>query len=498
MEQPDALDELKLLVQSRHPLITVETVEEPRALELVKRLCNDIDCALFIWSATEGVRRVRPYDSSTAEGTTTARGALGYVLNSIYPGLFVFMDLLPQLQNALEQRALREAVERAANLKQTIVLIEQKVELQPALERLAVPFELRFPEEAEIRKIVTETAKEAAQTIQLEIDLKKGEFAAYIRNLRGLTTGEIRRAVWRSVLDDNRLDGGDVARVLKVKQEMIREVGVLEYIQPDVGLDDVGGLEHLKHWLNQRQNALSKEAAEFGLTPPRGMLLLGVQGAGKSMAAKAVAAAWNLPLLKLDPGQLYDKYVGQTEKQLRRALRTAESIAPVVLWIDEIEKAFASAAAQSSDGGLSQRMFGSLLGWMQDHKFPIFVVATANDISALPPELMRKGRFDEIFFVDLPGPAARRQILETHLKRRKREAVNFDMPKLVDCSDGFSGAEIEQAIMSAMYGAFAQGLELDTGLLVEEFKRTRPLSVTMAERIATLRAWAADRCVNAG
>lgn len=498
MKPADPLEELKLLVRSRHPLITVETVEEPRAIELVKRLCNDLDCAHFQWTSTEGMRRLRPFDSHSAEGTVTARGALGYTLNSIYPGLFVFLDLLPQLQNAADQRALREVVERAATLKQTIVLIEQKVELQPALERLAVPFDLAFPDETEIRKLVTETAKEAAQQVQLEIDLKKGDLAAFIRNLRGLTSGEIRRAVWRAILDDNRLDSGDVAGVLKIKQEMIREVGVLEYIQPDVTLEDIGGLDHLKAWLNKRKQALTKEAAEFGLSPPRGALLLGVQGAGKSMAAKAVAAGWNLPLLKLDPGQLYDKYVGQTEKQLRRALRTAESIAPVVLWIDEIEKAFASAAAQSSDGGLSQRMFGSLLGWMQDHKFPIFVVATANDISALPPELMRKGRFDEIFFVDLPGPVARKQIFETHLARRKRKPADFDLPRLVDQSDGFSGAEIEQAILSAMYGAFADGLELDTNLLVEELKRTRPLSVTMAERIASLRAWAAERCVNAG
>ncbi|MBX3474486.1 MAG: AAA family ATPase [Planctomycetes bacterium] len=498
MDRPDPLDELKLLVRSRHPLITIETVEEQRALELIKRLCNDLDCALFLWTSTEGMRRLRPFDSQPAEATVNPRGALGYVLNSLYPGLFVFLDLLPQLAHAQDHRALREVVDRAANLRQTIVLIEQKAELQPALERVSVPFDLAFPDEAEIRQLVTDTAKEAAQTVNLSVEFKKGELAAFLRNLRGLTAGEIKRAVWRAILDDNRLDTGDVAGVLKIKQEMIREVGVLEYIQPEVTLDDIGGLDHLKSWLNKRKSALSKEAADFGLAPPRGALLLGVQGAGKSMAAKAVAAAWNLPLLKLDPGQLYDKYVGQTEKQLRRALRTAESIAPVVLWIDEIEKAFASAAAQSTDGGLSQRMFGSLLGWMQDHKFPIFVVATANDISALPPELMRKGRFDEIFFVDLPGPVARKQIFETHLARRKRKPADFDLARLVDASEGFSGAEIEQAILSAMYGAFADGLELDTNLLVEEIKRTRPLSVTMAERIAALRAWAAERCVNAG
>ncbi len=498
MQQPDPMVDLKLLVQSRHPLITIETVEESRALELVKRLCNDIDVAQFLWRATEGIRRVRPFDSRTAEGTFAAREALAYVINSIYPGVYVFLDLLPHLGNALDQRALREIVDRAAGLKQTLVLIEQKVELQPALERVAVPFELSFPNEDEIRAIVIETAKEARQNVQMEIDIKRGELADFIRNLRGLTEGEVRRAVWRAILDDGRLDAKDITSVLKVKQEMIRELGVLEYIQPDASLADIGGLDNLKSWLRKRNAALSDKAKDFGLTPPRGILLLGVQGAGKSMAAKAVAAGWNLPLLKLEPGQLYDKYVGQTEKQLRRALRTAEALAPVVLWIDEIEKAFASAAAQSTDGGLSQRMFGSLLGWMQDHKFPIFVVATANDIAALPPELMRKGRFDEIFFVDLPNAAARLRIFEVHLTRRKRDPAGFDLQKLAASSQGFSGAEIEQAILAAMYTAFHNDCELDTATLLAELAQTRPLSTTMAEKIDALRSWAATRCVNAG
>jgi SpoVK/Ycf46/Vps4 family AAA+-type ATPase len=225
--------------------------------------------------------------------------------------------------------------------------------------------------------------------------------------------------------------------------------------------------------------------------------LLGVQGCGKSAACKSVAVGWQLPLLKLDPGQLYDKYVGESERNLRKAIKQAESMAPVVLWIDEIEKAFASAAAESTDGGLSKRMFGTLLNWLQDHKSLIFCVATANDISALPPELVRKGRFDEVFFVDLPAHDTREKIFAIHLRSRKRDPAKFDLAALADAAEGFSGAEIEQSIVGALYAAFAQDRDLTQDDILRELRETRPLSVTMAERVATLRAWASNRCVPA-
>jgi SpoVK/Ycf46/Vps4 family AAA+-type ATPase len=253
----------------------------------------------------------------------------------------------------------------------------------------------------------------------------------------------------------------------------------------------------LKTWLEQRKCCSGDEAIRFGLTPPRGVLMLGVQGAGKSLSAKAVATAWQRPLLRLDAGALYDRYIGESERRLRDALHQAETMSPIILWIDEIEKGFASAASQSSDGGLSKRMFGTLLTWMQERAAPVFLIATANDIEALPPELLRKGRFDEIFFVDLPSLEARHAIVSIHLKKRKRDPKKFDVAGLAEASDGFSGAEIEQAIISALHDAFAAGRELQNDDILATLRSSPPLSVTMRERIDALRAWADGRCVPA-
>jgi SpoVK/Ycf46/Vps4 family AAA+-type ATPase len=272
---------------------------------------------------------------------------------------------------------------------------------------------------------------------------------------------------------------------------------VLEYFPHEHQMGDIAGLNELKEWLRKRQAAFEdpRRAKEYGLTPPKGLLLIGVQGCGKSLCAKAVASEWKLPLIRLDPSNLYNRYVGESEKNLRRAIRLAEAMAPVVLWIDEIEK---SLSQEDADGGPAQRIFGTFLAWLQDKKENVFVIATANDISKLPPELLRKGRFDEIFFVDLPDGDARRRILEIHLRRRKRDPSKFDLVRLVELTQGFSGAEIEQAVVSALYTAFSREEELDTEAIAEEIQLTKPLSVTMAERIEGLRAWASDRAVFAG
>ncbi|HRJ78382.1 MAG TPA: AAA family ATPase [Planctomycetota bacterium] len=497
MNPADPADELALLIRSRHPLITIETVEEARARELIRRVADRLDLPLYEWSVTSGLRNRLAQPQDALPNTEAADRAIGHLRFTEFQGVYVFNDLLPHLTSPLDKRLLREVVEAASAKRQCIILIEQNVNLEPALTRLAAPFTLALPDEAQIKQLILDVCRKANKEFRLKVDIKPSEYDTLVRNLRGLTEDEIRRSVWRAVIHDERLDGTDVPAALRTKQDMLKSTGTLEYIVPEASLADVGGLDRLKGWLKQRENALSAAAREFGVPPPRGILLLGVQGAGKSLAAKATAASWGLPLLRLDPGALYDKYVGQTEKHLRQALATAEALAPVVLWIDEIEKAFASAAAQSNDGGLSQRMFGTLLTWLQDQKHPIFVVATANDISALPPELMRKGRFDEIFFVDLPRPRAREAIFKVHLERRKRNASQFDLPSLAKASEGFSGAEIEQAVVSGLYTAFAAGKELDTAILLQEIAQTRPLSVTMAERIATLRQWAAERCVSA-
>ena len=285
--------------------------------------------------------------------------------------------------------------------------------------------------------------------------------------------------------------------IVERKRTLLGTTGCLESIAADFSVDDIGGLSNLKGWLRQRRDGFTREAQKFGIEPPRGVLMLGVPGCGKSLCAKVVASDWKMSLLRLDPGVLYQKYIGESESQLRQALKQAEAMAPIVLWVDEIEKAFASASSSSADGGLSKRMFGTLLSWMQDHRHPIFIVATANDISALPPELMRKGRFDEVFFVDLPNETARQNIFEIHLKRRKRDPTQFDVQLMADAAKDFSGSEIEQAVVSAMFRAYAKKEELADKHILAELKQTSPLSGLMSERIENLRAWADGRCVRA-
>jgi len=291
------------------------------------------------------------------------------------------------------------------------------------------------------------------------------------------------------------LTGSDCDRIIELKKQVIEREGYLEFWPRTEGFAGVGGLQGLKAWLERRRRAFTEQARNFGLDPPKGLLLLGVQGCGKSLCAKAIAKEWELPLLKLEPGRLYEKFIGESEKRLERALDLAAQLAPVVLWIDEMEKGFAAVGQSESDAGLSKRIFGRLLAWLQDRPAPVFVVGTCNDILGLPPELMRKGRFDEVFFVDLPGSAERSSIFAIHLQKRRRDPAAFDLPRMAKASEGFSGAEIEQAIVSALYAAFAGGSDVTTDLIVRELECTRPLSVVRAEEIASLRAWASSRTV---
>jgi SpoVK/Ycf46/Vps4 family AAA+-type ATPase len=338
--------------------------------------------------------------------------------------------------------------------------------------------------------------KEVSAERPVAVQVSRRDLDVIVRNLRGLTRRQARQIISECVRDDDRFDAADVNHVLAAKRRLVGD-GLLEYVEAPVDMAEVGGLRNLKAWLDRRRGWQDEKAAAFGLQPARGILLLGVQGAGKSLAAKAVATAWRWPLMRLDAGSLYDRYIGESERRLREALQQVERMAPVVLWLDEVEKGFASAASMSSDGGLSKRMFGTLLTWMQERACPVFLVATANDIEALPPELLRKGRFDEIFFVDLPDLAGRTHILSIHLAKRKRDPARFDLAALAEASAGFSGAELEQAIVSALHEAYAAGTELATAHVLAAIRASPPLSVTMAERIDGLRAWARGRCVPA-
>jgi SpoVK/Ycf46/Vps4 family AAA+-type ATPase len=308
-----------------------------------------------------------------------------------------------------------------------------------------------------------------------------------VQSLRGLSCEQAERVVAGAIYHDYCLSGNDVARIVEAKRTLLGTAGCLEAIAVDFSIDDVAGMRSLKTWLKQRRGGFTRQAREFGLEPPRGVLMLGVPGCGKSLCAKAVAAEWKMPLLRLDPGVLYQKFIGENESQLRRALAQAQAMAPVVLWIDEIEKAFASASESSADGGLSKRMFGTLLSWMQDHRHPIFIIATANDVSSLPPELMRKGRFDEVFFIDLPSLDVREEVLRTHLKRRNRDPEQFDTKALATAAEGFSGSELEQVVISGLFEAFTEQQPLNSRHLADAIGKTRPLSLLAAETVERLR-----------
>lgn len=492
-------ERLERLLNASHACIAIATPEESHALELVQAATLGSKRGLYVWSVTKGIYPSIFADSKPLPNTENAAAALYYFAHTLQePIVAVMLDVACHLSDDRTLRALRETIAAFRERGSSLILIDHDDKLPPIVAAEATRTELSLPSAAELEKIIRTTLRRLGRENKvIEAKLSKRDLQTILRNLSGLTRRQAEQIIIDIVSEDRKLDADDINAILAHKRQRLHYDGVLEYVEAPVDLKEIGGLKSLKGWLEHRRNSLSDEAVEFGLQPPRGVLLLGVQGAGKSMSAKAVATAWQRPLLRLDPGALYDRYIGESERRLRDALRQAEMMAPIVLWIDEIEKGFASAASRSVDGGLSQRMFGSLLTWMQAHTAPVFLIATANDIDALPPELLRKGRFDEIFFVDLPGEDVRREIFAIHLKRRDRDPKKFDLNALAAASEGFSGAEIEQAVIAAMHEAFAQGEELDTQRIVRVIERSPPLSVTMAERIAALRRWAQGRCVPA-
>ncbi len=489
---------LSLLIRAGNPIISVTSADEQRVAAIVSDLADELGRPLYDWSITGGMQRTERGTTATVVNAGKVPPALSYVIESDEKSLYLFRDLGAHCGDPYIQRMVRD-LHAACDRHQSTLIATGVDPLPPAVRRFSVPWDLPWPTVEELTDCVKATFRDIKYDSLQKVTAKlsKRQLEQLVQSLRGLNLGEAERVVSMAVHDDYMLDADDLPRIVEAKRTMLGSTGCLEPIAADVAADDIGGLRRLKAWLKQRRGGFSGKAREFGLDTPRGILMLGVQGCGKSLCAKVIAADWTMPLLRLDPSVLYQKFVGETESQLRQALQQAEAMAPVVLWIDEIEKAFASAAASSADGGLSQRMFGTLLSWMQDHRHPIFIVATANDISALPPELMRKGRFDEVFFVDLPDAEARRDIFKVHLQRRKRDPDDFDLKKLSKAADGFSGAEIEQAIVCGLYRAFSANQELNTEHIIKEIGQTQPLSVLMAERVDQLRAWADRRCVPA-
>ncbi|MEY2441974.1 MAG: hypothetical protein QOJ46_1400, partial [bacterium] len=431
-------------------------------------------------------------------GSNEPHKALANIADVSTDGIFVLKDFARHLADAQISRSFRDLMERFSQPSRlsTLVLVGPRVDLPPELAADVVGYPLAPPSMDDYAKIVAVVCESLTQTGRATVTLNPEDHTAIAQALSGLTLNQARQLVARVAIDDGALDASDVDKVLDMKAAALRDSSMLEYFPAADNPTELGGFKNLHDWLERAALARTEAAHKLNLPAPRGVLLVGVQGCGKSLAAKYVARLWQLPLLKLDAGRLYDKFVGETERNLRTAIATAESLAPAVLWMDEIEKAIAP--GDGNDGGVSQRLFGTFLTWMQEKQADVFVVATANDLSKLPPELLRKGRFDEIFFVDLPTPAEREQIFAIHLRLRTLDPATFDLPKLSAAADGFSGAEIEQAVIAATLRALQAGQALSTELLVTEIGATVPLSRSRAESISALRAWAKDRFVPVG
>ena len=493
----DDIERFEQLINGGNCCISVITFEEQYALEIVRQVTLGLERNMLIWSVAGGVKDGLLADSLFIGDTETpAAGLLHF--SGAQPGtICVTLDLAKHLQTGLALRALRDLIDFFEKNGSTLIMIDSNDNLPEVVKSYSRRFEISFPDENELKEITRRTLHRIHRKKPIEIGITKEGLATIVRNLRGLSRRQAKRIIIDTVTNDQRFDDNDINAIIAGKRRMIQRGGLLEYIETPLDLSEIGGMKRLKKWLSQRKEAFSSKAIQFGLQAPRGLLMLGVQGAGKSLCAKAIATAWHQPLLKLDPGALYNSYIGESERNLRQALRQCEMMSPVILWIDEIEKGFASAASQSTDGGLSKRMFGTLLTWLQERQAPVFIVATANDIEALPPELLRKGRFDEIFFVDLPKQPVRKEIFAIHLKKRKRDPKKFDLAALAEASEGYSGSEIEQAVISALHEAFADKQGISTERIFSVLKASPPLSVTLAERVECLRDWAQGRCVQA-
>jgi AAA+ superfamily predicted ATPase len=491
---------LSLLIQAGNPLIAIETADESRAQQIVLQAAKECRRNLFEWSMTRGIKPIEAPGAPELETLDSKPVAALEWIRDLAPdnSVYIFKDLSPHGKDAHLHRTLRDILPKMAEWNATIILVESQP-IPTELRRLTVLFEMGWPTHEELEEVVKSTFNKIRRNSKKEVvgTVTRRDIEQIVQTLRGLSCDQAERVVAAAIYHDHCLTADDIAKIVEAKRTLLGTTGCLEAIAVDINIEQVAGLRALKAWLRQRRGGYTREAREFGLEPPRGVLMLGVPGCGKSLCAKAVAADWNMPLLRLDPGVLYQKYIGESESQLRKALTQAEAMAPVVLWIDEIEKAFASASEASADGGLSKRMFGTLLSWMQDHRHPIFMIATANDVSALPAELMRKGRFDEVFFIDLPSRAVRQEVLAIHLKKRNRDPQKFDLSALADATEGYSGSELEQVVISGLFEAFSQKSELADQHLAVAVNTTKPLSGLAAEKVEALREWANGRCVDA-
>jgi len=485
-------EEISILIQAQYPLIYLVTSEEERTERAIAMIAQNKgqQRRVFVWTVTHGIVEYGQSRHITQHNTVSPEAAVQWVIQQKEPGIYIFKDLHPFIDSPATTRWLRDAIASFKAAQKTIVLMSPMQQVPIELEKEVVVIDYPLPDLTELNQVLSqqlEKTKGRRTTTETREKLLKAAL--------GLTRDEAEKVYRKAQVKAGRLTEAEVDIVLSEKKQLIRRNGILEYIEEDETIDAIGGLEELKRWLKQRSGAFTERAREYGLPQPKGMLILGVPGCGKSLIAKTTSRLWGLPLLRLDMGRVYDgSMVGRSEANLRNALKTAESISPAILFIDELDKSFAgSSGSADSDGGTSSRIFGSFLTWMQEKTSPVFVMATANRVERLPGEFLRKGRFDEIFFVDLPNKEERQQIFKIHLSKRRRDIDRFDIEQLATICDGFSGAEIEQALIAAMYEAFAQDREFTQLDIIAAIKATLPLSRTMTEQVTALRDWARQR-----
>ncbi len=484
--------ELEVLIQAQYPIIYLVTFEEERAQEAIARIAQaKPQHRIFIWTVTYGMVEYGRTNAPPQHNTMSPQVAIEFAIKHKENAVFVFKDLHPFLESPEVKRYLRDAVINFKGTQKTLVLMSPLQTIPVELEKDVVVIEFPLPDMQELDEVLSLHLKAHFGRKRLAPEVREKLLKAAL----GLTRDEADKVYRKAEVVAGKLTESEVDVILSEKKQLIKRNGILEYLDFDDTIEAVGGLSELKHWLTQRANAFTERARQYGLPQPKGMLILGVPGCGKSLIAKTTARLWGLPLLRLDMGRVYDgSMVGRSEANLRNALRVAESVSPAILFIDEVDKAFAgSAGSADADGGTSSRIFGTFLTWMQEKNSPVFVMATANRVERLPSEFLRKGRFDEIFFVDLPTLDERVEVFRIHLQKRREEINRFDLEELAKACDGFSGAEIEQAVVAAMHEAFAQNREFTQFDILSALRSTLPISRTMMEQVTALRDWARNR-----
>jgi SpoVK/Ycf46/Vps4 family AAA+-type ATPase len=475
-------------VKAGYPILYLVSGEEERVENTLKTIGKNIhgDSARFtVWSCTDGFR----------EGAENLVKALDRVMTEQVKGFYVFKDVNYFLDDPRLVRKLKDAYQKLRKSSNTIVILSNTLSVPIELEKEVAVIDIDLPDRTETGKIFDFVIKSYTPE-SVQRSMKPYFKEAAINALQGLGALEMELALRRTFVGRDELGEDAVDALLEEKAQLVRKSGTLDFVRSRVDVDKVGGLENIKEWLEVRRLAFSSEAKEFGLDTPKGILLMGISGCGKSLCAKAIATAWNLPLLRLDLNQVYSEAFGSPEEAFRKAIKTVEASAPCVLWIDEIEAGITRSGEKSGDSPTS-RIFGYFLTWMQEKAYPVFVTATANQIDLLPPEILRKGRFDEIFFITLPNLKERKEIFRIHLQNRGKNPESFNLDSLAKNTDGLSGAEIEQAVISALFESYSKGKELDDRELIIAASTIVPLSTTMREEISKLERWASNRAVKA-